>query len=56
MKVLLPLRWGQPIEMCHGLQEDYRANADVKERISYGTSSYGLQDDNNFWFLGPEVN
>ncbi|KAL9977119.1 hypothetical protein ACROYT_G014492 [Oculina patagonica] len=39
----------------HGLQEDYRANADVKERISYGTSSYGLQDNNNFWFLGPEL-
>ena len=43
------------LDYWHSLQEDYRFSADGEERICFGTSCYGLQDDSNYWFLGPQV-
>jgi len=45
------------LDYWHSLQEDYRSSTgDEEERICFGTSCYGLQDDSNYWFLGPQVN
>ena len=43
------------LDYWHSLQGDYRSNEGDQGRICMGTSCYGLQDQPNYWFLGPHV-
>lgn len=43
------------VDYWHALQEDYRSDVNKEERICLGTSSYGLQDHSNYWFLAPQL-
>ena len=43
------------LDYWHFLQEDYSSSADGEERMCFGTPCYGLLDDSNYWFLGPQV-
>lgn len=44
------------LDYWHSLQEDYRLSSENDARVCMGTSSYGLQEGSNYWFLGPQVN